>query len=422
MKSFDPLIRSEWRLLTFGFAMTFASSFGQTYFIALFSGDIRADLSLSHGQFGAVYSAATLASALLLLKTGGLIDRLDLRRFSYLVIFALALGGLLLASSAGLVALFAAMLVLRHAGQGLMGMAGATAMVRYLPQHRGKANALSGIGYSASEAVLPSLVVALLAIVGWRQSWVVWSLLLAAVLPLAVYILLRGHERRHRRYLESLAQPADAQADVKAETQRQWTRDEVIRDPLFYMFLPALLAQPMLFTGFMFHQVHLVDVKGWSLPAWGALYTLYAVTSALMKLFTGVLVDRFGAVRLVPFVCLPMGLGLLILASADALWVAVAFMVLLGITVGSYATLSSPFFAEKYGTLHLGAIKSVTTAAMVFSSAIAPVLMGWLIDTGVSMESQALGGVAYTLLATTLALIARGRTAAAEIHAGGKLN
>jgi MFS family permease len=108
-----------------------------------------------------------------------------------------------------------------------------------------------------------------------------------------------------------------------------------------------------------------------------------------------------------------MGLGLLILASADSLLVAVAFMLLLGITVGGYATLSSPFFAEKYGTLHLGSIKSVTTAAMVFASAIAPVLMGWLIDKGVSMEAMALGSVAYVMLAFILAWTARGRALAA---------
>ena len=408
MNSFLPLIRSEWRLLTFGFAMTFSSSFGQTYFIALFSGEIRADLGLSHGNFGAVYSAATLASALILLKTGELIDRMDLRRFSYLVIFGLAFGGLLLASAASLPVLFLAILVLRQSGQGLMGMAGATAMVRYLPREKGKANAITGVGYSASEAVLPSAVVALLAVLSWRESWLFWSALLVVVLPLSVHLLLRGHGERHRRYLADLDAPPTG--DDTTPRQRQWTRDEVIRDPLFYLFMPALLAQPMLFTGFMFHQIHLVEAKGWSLAIWGSLYTLYALTSSAMKLYTGVLVDRFGAIRLVPFVCLPMGLGLAILASADALWVAVTFMVLLGITVGSYATLSSPFFAEKYGTLHLGAIKSVTTAAMVFSSAIAPVLMGWLIDAGVSIEAQALGGTAYTLLAAALAWIARGKT------------
>ena len=402
MNSFLPLIRSEWRLLSFGFAMTFASSFGQTYFIALFSGEIRSDLDLSHGDFGALYSAATLASALILLKTGSLIDRMDLRRFAYLVIFGLALGGLLLASATSLVALFLAILLLRQCGQGLMGMAGSTAMVRYLPEQKGKANAITGIGYSASEAILPTLVVALMAWVGWRESWLVWSVLLVAVLPLGVHRLLRGHDTRHQDYLSSIDTSAEDPLSALPR-QRQWTRDEMLRDPGFYLFMPALLAQPMLFTGFMFHQIHLVEAKGWSLAIWGSLYTVYALTSSVMKLFAGVLVDRFGAIRLVPFVCLPMGLGLVVLASADGLWVAVIFMILLGITVGSYATLSSPFFAEKYGTLHLGAIKSVTTAAMVFSSAIAPVLMGWLIDASVSIEAQALGGTAYTLLAATLA-------------------
>ena len=128
-----------------------------------------------------------------------------------------------------------------------------------------------------------------------------------------------------------------------------------------------------------------------------------------MKLCTGMLVDRFGAIRLVPFVSLPMGLGLAILGSADGLWVAVAFLVLLAITIGSYATLSSPFFAERYGTLHMGAIKSVTTATMVFSSAVSPVLMGWLIDAGISMESQAWGAVVYVLVAAALAWIASRR-------------
>ena len=84
MKSFLPLIKAERRLLLFGFVMTFGSSLGQTYFIGLFGGDIRSDLALSHGEFGAIFSAATLASAILLLRTGSLIDHMDLRRYAYL--------------------------------------------------------------------------------------------------------------------------------------------------------------------------------------------------------------------------------------------------------------------------------------------------------------------------------------------------
>ena len=46
---------------------------------------------------------------------------------------------------------------------------------------------------------------------------------------------------------------------------------------------------------------------------------------------------------------------------------------------------------------------------MVFSSAVSPVLMGWLIDAGVSMEVQAWGAVAYVLVAVALAWVASRR-------------
>jgi MFS family permease len=400
MKSFLPLIRAEWRLLLFGFVMTFGSSLGQTYFIGLFGGHIRADLQLSHGAFGAIYSAATLASAIILLWTGSLIDRLDLRHYAYLVVFGLCVGCLMMAGSVGAVSLFLSVLVLRHLGQGLMGMAGPTTLVRYLDRQKGKANALGGIGYSLSEAILPSIVVAQLALMSWRQSWLAWAVILGITVPLAARALLRGHRERHALYLETVNA---SQAGNSTGKNRNWNRQEVLRDPLFYLFMPALLAQPMLFTGFMFHQVHLIEVKGWPLAVWGGLYVLYALVSTFFKLWAGLLVDSYGAIRLAPLVCLPLGLGMLCLASADTLLVAVLFMTLLAVSVGTYSTLSSPFFAEMYGSLHLGSIKSVTTAAMVFSSAVAPVLMGWLIDRGVSMDAMAVGSAGYVLLASGMA-------------------
>ncbi len=403
MKSFAPLLQREWRLLLFGFVMTFGSSLGQTYFIGLFSGEIRAELSLSHGEFGAVYSAATLLSAVILLWSGSLIDRISLPRYSYLVVIGLALGCALLALSREFFTLFLGLLVLRHFGQGLMGMAGATSMVRYLYHARGKANALSGLGYSLSEAILPSCVIALLAVLTWRESWLFWAALLVVVMPLLIHITLRGHDQRHAQYLHNLGA---ATTEGGVAPQKQWTRQQVMTDPLFYLFMPALLAQPMLFTGFMFHQVQLVQEKGWDLAVWASLYIVYALVSMVCKLWAGLLVDRFGAVRLVPLMCLPFGLGLLLLCYFDTTATAILFMVLMGITIGIYATLSSPFFSELYGTLHLGAIKSMTTAAMVFATAVAPVLMGRMIDLGVSMEAMALVSAVYIAVASALAFYA----------------
>ena len=50
------------RFLAFGFLLTWFSSFGHTFVIALFGADIRAEFGLSHGGFGLVYSLATRGS------------------------------------------------------------------------------------------------------------------------------------------------------------------------------------------------------------------------------------------------------------------------------------------------------------------------------------------------------------------------
>jgi hypothetical protein len=62
----EPLFRIRWRLLAFGFVLAFFSSFGQTSFIAVFGPVLRQEFGLSNGALGGMYSAATLASGLLL--------------------------------------------------------------------------------------------------------------------------------------------------------------------------------------------------------------------------------------------------------------------------------------------------------------------------------------------------------------------
>ena len=46
------LIRAHPRFLGFGFLLAFVSSFGQTFYVALFGGEIRDAFNLSHGEFG----------------------------------------------------------------------------------------------------------------------------------------------------------------------------------------------------------------------------------------------------------------------------------------------------------------------------------------------------------------------------------
>ena len=163
------------------------------------------------------------------------------------------------------------------------------------------------------------------------------------------------------------------------------------------------MSQPLMFTGFIFHQVHLVESKGWPLIGWAALFSLYALVSVATKLICGPLIDRFGAIRMIPLVALPMGLGLVILAVSESLAWGGVFLVLTGITVGFQSTAVAPFWSEMYGNQHLGAIKSLGAAAMVFCTALSPIVIGWQIDLGASMETLAMAAAGYVFLTSALA-------------------
>jgi MFS family permease len=133
-----------------------------------------------------------------------------------------------------------------------------------------------------------------------------------------------------------------------------------------------------------------------------ACYPIYALATVAVSLATGWAVDRWRAARLLPFYLLPLAAGLLVLAWVDVPAGTVAFMMLAGATSGGAVTLPGALWAELYGTRHLGAIRALAVAGMVFSSALGPGVMGWLIDWGVILEHQFLVMAVYTVAGASL--------------------
>ena len=80
------IIRSNFKIILFGFIFTFFSSVGQSFFIGLFNYNIREELNISHGEFGILYGVATLCSSLTLIWLGKKIDDLKLINYSLLVV------------------------------------------------------------------------------------------------------------------------------------------------------------------------------------------------------------------------------------------------------------------------------------------------------------------------------------------------
>jgi MFS family permease len=403
------------RFLGFGALLTFFGNFGQTYYIALFSAPIRAEFGLSHGDFGLLYATATVSSAACLVWAGRKIDDVDLRVYVSAACAVYALACFLLSAAGGSASvLVAALFLLRMTGQGLMGHSAMTGMARYFTQQRGKAMSIAALGHPIGEAVLPSIAVMMLSAYGWRPTWQITGAIIAAILIPGVLLLLRGHGERHRRHIESLK---NISRDAHAE-RRQWTRSDVIRDPAFYGVLPCALAAPLILTGLFFHQVHLAESKGWSLAWMATCFIGYAVATVIGSLVTGALVDRFGATRILPWYLLPLGGGLGALILFEHAGAAMVYLVAAGATTGASSVTLTATWAEIYGTAHIGAIRALVSACMVFSTALAPAIMGWGIDRGVSMETIVSVCVVYIGLCIVLVVGALARLKARRTRVG----
>jgi len=373
-------LRTNLSWLGAGLLLTLASSFGQTFFISLMGGHYREELGLSHGEFGGIYMAGTLLSAITLIYAGGIADRLSARKLGALVMVGLAGACLFMSQVSSAAMLFVAIYLLRFLGQGMLSHLEVTAIARWYSATRGKALAIASWGHPLGEGILPATVALMLTMMHWRSVWMTMAAVLFLVL-VPVYILTLREER----------QPQGSETAPSLLTGlrgKHWTRPEVLRHPLFWWLIPVLMGSPLIGTAVLFHQAHIAEIKGWTLAQLTAGFPVYAGLSITTSLVFGALVDRFTACRILPLYLVPLGIGIVVLGLFDAPWVAFVALGSIGMTAGAGMATVGAMWAELYGTKHLGSIRALSVAAMVFSSALGPGLTGILIDLGVGFEVQ----------------------------------
>ena len=377
------------RWLAAGALLAWSSSFGQTYFIALSAGHIQETFGLSHGGWGAIYTAGTLMSAVLLVQVGRLADRMRVRSLALITIAGFVAVCLAMAAVPHWALLILVVFGLRFCGQGMMSHLALTAMGRWFRGNRGRAVATASLGFSMGEALLPLAFVLVSGVIGWRLSWVVAAGCLVFFSAPLLYILLK--EERSPQSVAEFEHSAGMGG-------RHWTRGEAMRHWLFWALMPGVLAPSFIVTAIFFYQVHLTGVKGWPLASYVALYPVYSIGAILANFIAGLLADRYGAARLLPAYMLPLGVGLLILGLSQSFWLAPVALVCVGISQGTSQAMLGSIWPEYFGTRYLGSIRAAAVAGTVFASAIGPGITGLLLDWKITFEVQCIGMAIYVAI------------------------
>jgi MFS family permease len=254
---------------------------------------------------------------------------------------------------------------------------------------------MAELGFPLSEAILPAGAVFIITHMGWRWPWLAGAFFIVAVVwPLLLFLAKK-----------TPAFYQNSNAAVKKSKIPDLNRKQVLRDTGFYMVLPATLAIPFTVTALFFHQVAIADAQGWNVQLLGRAFSGYALGHLLTLFVAGTVVDRISAGRTLPLGLLPLAASLVLLALAQADWAAYVYLMLIGMASGLSATAGGAVWAERYGLMHLGAIRAMTQSIMVLSTAIAPVLLGFLLDFGVGVTTMSISMAVVVLVVSFLSSI-----------------
>jgi len=389
------------KVILFGFIFTFFSSFGQSFFLGLFNSSIRDTLSITHGQFGSIYASATLISSLILVWFGKKIDDINILKFSYIVIILLAFSCFFFSKISSIYILFFAILFMRFSGQGMMSHTASTTISRFFTKSRGKALSTSWFGLSTSEFILPVLIIYLLTIYEWRHIWITISLIVILFLPIASFILVKNLNLESRETEQEKNKPSKKIKD--------WKRIEVLKDYRFYIISANMLAMPWIATGTFVYQSFILESKNWGPYVIAQSFMVYSLMSVVTLFISGFLIDKFTSRKILIYMNIPLLLATLVIIYYDDPFTAFIFLGLIGISNGFANVLGSSTWAEIYGVKHIGSIKALTTALMVFSTAFGTAFFGILIDNGFSIEEIAVISGVYISLSLVMLFIIRSK-------------
>lgn len=383
---YRTLLRHHRGLLGIAFLAMFSSSLGQSFFVGLFQVPIAEHLGLSTGQFGTAYASVTLVAGFAMLRFGPSIDWINPRRFAATVLLLLLVGILLLTLAPWWGLGILGLGLVRMCGQGMLTHLGNTLAGREFTALRGRAMGLISLGLPLGEIALPPLVALALVWLGWREFW--WLMCVLLAIP----------------WLWLLAKtPWPKAPGAKPSRAQRRHGPQPFRDKNFWCLLPLLMSLPVTMTGLFIYQAQMTTALGSSLAVYALALSGMGLAKLPGALLGGRWIDHIGPVRLARFYLLPYALAMgiaLILGGDISVW---ALMVGGGLAMGAQELVATGLLIKLWGSEHLGRVRSALSASMVFSTGIAPAMLGIALDAGLSFQMILMGMLGFIVLAWCLA-------------------
>lgn len=269
--------------------------------------------------------------------------------------------------------------VLGVVGNGTAQLAYTRAVLTWFQKHRGLALALVLTGSGTGSIVIPLVTQVVIQHFGWRRGYLVLGCIALLGLPLTGLLV------RNR--------PTPlARADHQFQTGV--SMGSALRSVIFWILAFMIMLEAFGANGLISHLAALLTERGVSAQSAALALSVMGASGILGRLTTGILLDRYFASYIAPFMLGISGLGILALVTATTTPVALTGTALMGYGLGSEADVVPYLIARYFGRKHFAALYGLSWTAYAVGGATGPIVVGHFYDRAGMYQPQMVVGLA----------------------------
>lgn len=372
-----------------------------TFYVAHWS----TEFSVGRGEIMVVFFILQASMGLLAPVAGRAMDRLSIRVLVITGAVCLALALFLAARAQALWQLMLLYGTLIVGGTLLAGpLAAQTLTARWFNRRRGLALGISTVGTSIGGFILPPVVTALQASMGWREANDILALLvLVAVVPLA-WLVIRNAPSVTEAAVEA-GEGVPSTSAARTAEQRLWQLGEVFREPTFWFMVTAFSLFALVNGGLQQNLAPFGQDQGFDAREVAWVMSVMALLMAVWKVVIGALTDRI-EVRWIFVFSLGVLLGAMSWMATSLSYAEFAVICgLLGVASAAHLPLLAAIVSRHFGVASFGLVMGLIGPFTTLSAA-GPWIAGEIRDVSGSYDLALMvfAGLLLPALASILAL------------------
>ena len=383
----------------------FSSGPGQSYVFSVFLDSIIEDTGLSRTGISVLYLASTILSAILVTFVSRLADRYGPRIMLVAAGFGLGAACFGMATATHVLLFFVAFAALRALGQGSLSINCILLVNQWFVSRRGRAVGLMTLGSMLSTALFPSFTRFLIDSIDWRGAYAVLGVVAIGLIVPVALLVVRNRPEDVGLFPDGSSQPPVSEIRQAAAGVRRNVR--VFSSLSFWLLALSLSSPSLITTALMFHQASIFEENGLSATLAAGAFAVFSVSSASSSLVAGFVTDRIGPKSLLVFSMATLVATLALGVVINSLYVAVIYVVMMGVSSGSYIIVHSTIWAHYYGRHGLGRIQGPAMTLSVCASAVGPLPLAMFQEFTGSYTQGMLAMMALPVLSLPVLLLTR---------------